>query len=64
GRVRRERPGTDNASLEKQTEGTDNEKRVARYPWQWYLMERDRRVSGTGHYFDSKLCLIKLIGLD
>ncbi|MEQ2174328.1 hypothetical protein GOODEAATRI_006861, partial [Goodea atripinnis] len=30
------------------------EKRVARIPWQWYLLERDRRVSGTGHYFNSK----------
>ncbi|KAL3044605.1 hypothetical protein OYC64_012987 [Pagothenia borchgrevinki] len=30
------------------------EKRIARHPWQWYLMERDKRVSGTGNYFDSK----------
>ncbi|XP_012717162.1 NADH dehydrogenase [ubiquinone] 1 alpha subcomplex subunit 1 [Fundulus heteroclitus] len=30
------------------------EKRIARVPWQWYLMERDSRVSGTGQYFNSK----------
>uniref|UniRef100_A0A3B5QM94 NADH dehydrogenase [ubiquinone] 1 alpha subcomplex subunit 1 n=1 Tax=Xiphophorus maculatus TaxID=8083 RepID=A0A3B5QM94_XIPMA len=30
------------------------EKRIARNPWQWYLMERDKRVSGTDQYFNSK----------
>ncbi|XP_067404270.1 NADH dehydrogenase [ubiquinone] 1 alpha subcomplex subunit 1 [Emydura macquarii macquarii] len=30
------------------------EKRTARYPYQWHLMERDRRVSGVNEYFRSK----------
>ena len=29
------------------------EKRVAHYPYQWYLMERDRRVSGVNRYYVS-----------
>lgn len=31
------------------------EKRIARVPWQWYLMERDKRLSGTGQYHNSKV---------
>ncbi|XP_074863819.1 NADH dehydrogenase [ubiquinone] 1 alpha subcomplex subunit 1 [Carettochelys insculpta] len=30
------------------------EKRVALHPYQWYLMERDRRLSGVNKYFESK----------
>ncbi|XP_018427412.1 PREDICTED: NADH dehydrogenase [ubiquinone] 1 alpha subcomplex subunit 1 [Nanorana parkeri] len=30
------------------------EKRIARFPYQWCLMERDRRVSGEQLYFKSK----------
>ncbi|XP_009995525.1 PREDICTED: NADH dehydrogenase [ubiquinone] 1 alpha subcomplex subunit 1, partial [Chaetura pelagica] len=30
------------------------EKRVARYPFQWTLMERDRRISGVNKYYVSK----------
>ncbi|XP_010188779.1 PREDICTED: NADH dehydrogenase [ubiquinone] 1 alpha subcomplex subunit 1, partial [Mesitornis unicolor] len=30
------------------------EKRIARYPYQWALMERDRRVSGVNKYYVSK----------
>ncbi|XP_035580740.1 NADH dehydrogenase [ubiquinone] 1 alpha subcomplex subunit 1-like [Zalophus californianus] len=30
------------------------EKRVAYYPYQWILMQRDRRVSGVNHYYVSK----------
>ena len=29
-------------------------KRVAHYSYQWYLMERDRRVSGVNRYYVSK----------
>ncbi|XP_004073130.1 NADH dehydrogenase [ubiquinone] 1 alpha subcomplex subunit 1 [Oryzias latipes] len=46
-------PGLATIQIHKFTNG-GKEKRVARVPWQWYLMERDRRVGGTGHYFDSK----------
>uniref|UniRef100_A0A8C3K136 NADH dehydrogenase [ubiquinone] 1 alpha subcomplex subunit 1 n=1 Tax=Calidris pygmaea TaxID=425635 RepID=A0A8C3K136_9CHAR len=30
------------------------EKRIARYPYQWTLMERDRRLSGVNKYYISK----------
>ncbi|XP_030595131.1 NADH dehydrogenase [ubiquinone] 1 alpha subcomplex subunit 1 [Archocentrus centrarchus] len=46
-------PGVATAQIQKFTNG-GKEKRVARVPWQWYLMERDKRVSGTRRYFDSK----------
>ncbi|KAF7228414.1 NADH dehydrogenase [ubiquinone] 1 alpha subcomplex subunit 1 [Nothobranchius furzeri] len=46
-------PGFATNYIHKFTHG-GKEKRVARVPWQWYLMERDKRVSGTGRYFDSK----------
>ncbi|XP_028316283.1 NADH dehydrogenase [ubiquinone] 1 alpha subcomplex subunit 1 [Gouania willdenowi] len=46
-------PGIATMQIHKFTNG-GKEKRVARYPWQWNLMERDRRVSGTGRYFDSR----------
>ncbi|KAM4554829.1 NADH dehydrogenase [ubiquinone] 1 alpha subcomplex subunit 1 [Odontesthes bonariensis] len=46
-------PGIATAQIQKFTNG-GKEKRVARMPWQWYLMERDKRVGGTGRYYDSK----------
>ncbi|XP_069026963.1 NADH dehydrogenase [ubiquinone] 1 alpha subcomplex subunit 1 [Embiotoca jacksoni] len=46
-------PGIATAQIHKLTNG-GKEKRVARIPWQWYLLERDRRVSETGRHFDSK----------
>ncbi|RVE67478.1 hypothetical protein OJAV_G00103360 [Oryzias javanicus] len=46
-------PGLATTHIHKFTNG-GKEKRTARIPWQWYLMERDRRVAGTGNYFDSK----------
>ncbi|XP_054648973.1 NADH dehydrogenase [ubiquinone] 1 alpha subcomplex subunit 1 [Dunckerocampus dactyliophorus] len=46
-------PGVATAQIHKFTNG-GKEKRIARLPWQWYLLERDRRVSGTGQHFDSK----------
>ncbi|XP_037531643.1 NADH dehydrogenase [ubiquinone] 1 alpha subcomplex subunit 1 [Nematolebias whitei] len=30
------------------------EKRVVRNGWQWYMLQRDARVSGTGRSFESK----------
>ncbi|XP_077388709.1 NADH dehydrogenase [ubiquinone] 1 alpha subcomplex subunit 1 [Festucalex cinctus] len=46
-------PGVATAQIHKFTNG-GKEKRVANFPWQWHLMERDRLVSGTGRYYDSK----------
>ncbi|AWP11839.1 NADH dehydrogenase 1 alpha subcomplex subunit 1 [Scophthalmus maximus] len=46
-------PGIATAQIHKFTNG-GKEKRVARVPWHWYLMQRDKRVSGTGEYYDSK----------
>ncbi|XP_068182347.1 NADH dehydrogenase [ubiquinone] 1 alpha subcomplex subunit 1 [Antennarius striatus] len=46
-------PGVCTIQIHKLING-GKEKRIARVPWQWYLMERDRRVSGTGYYSDSK----------
>ncbi|XP_061747992.1 NADH dehydrogenase [ubiquinone] 1 alpha subcomplex subunit 1 [Nerophis ophidion] len=46
-------PGVATAQLHKFCNG-GKEKRIARFPWQYYLMDRDRRVSGTGKYYDSK----------
>ncbi|XP_019934539.1 NADH dehydrogenase [ubiquinone] 1 alpha subcomplex subunit 1 [Paralichthys olivaceus] len=46
-------PGVATAQIHKFTNG-GKEKRIARIPWQWSLMERDKRVSGTGKYYDSK----------
>ncbi|XP_017263698.1 NADH dehydrogenase [ubiquinone] 1 alpha subcomplex subunit 1 [Kryptolebias marmoratus] len=46
-------PGVTTAYIQKYTNG-GKEKRVSRCKWQWYMMERDRRVSGTGHHYDSK----------
>ncbi|KAL7395381.1 hypothetical protein ABVT39_015548 [Epinephelus coioides] len=46
-------PGVATAWIHKGTNG-GKEKRIVRQPWQWYLLERDRRVSGTGRHYDSK----------
>ncbi|KAK0133151.1 NADH dehydrogenase [ubiquinone] 1 alpha subcomplex subunit 1 [Merluccius polli] len=46
-------PGAATIQLHKFTNG-GKEKRVARVPWQWYLMQRDKRVSGSGLYHQSK----------
>ncbi|KAG7265950.1 hypothetical protein CRUP_025864 [Coryphaenoides rupestris] len=45
-------PGLATIHLNKFTNG-GKEKRAARVPWQWALMERDKRVSG-GEYYESK----------
>ncbi|XP_036049431.1 NADH dehydrogenase [ubiquinone] 1 alpha subcomplex subunit 1-like [Onychomys torridus] len=42
-------PGVSTVYIHKFTNG-GKEKRVARFRYQWYLMERDRRVSGVNRY--------------
>ncbi len=44
-----------NILLYKRLFSCSQEKRIARVPYQWYLMERDRRVSGTGVHYESKV---------
>lgn len=39
---------------DRQRRACPQEKRIARYPFQWNLMERDRRVSGVNKYYVSK----------
>ncbi|XP_070819101.1 NADH dehydrogenase [ubiquinone] 1 alpha subcomplex subunit 1 [Chaetodon trifascialis] len=46
-------PGVSTALIHKFTNG-GKEKRIARVPWHWQLMERDRRLSGRGDYHDAK----------
>ncbi|KAM5289743.1 NADH dehydrogenase [ubiquinone] 1 alpha subcomplex subunit 1 [Glossophaga mutica] len=46
-------PGIATAHLHKFSNGR-KEKRVAYYPYQWSLMERDKRVSGVNRYYVSK----------
>ncbi|CAJ1058905.1 NADH dehydrogenase 1 alpha subcomplex subunit 1 [Chelmon rostratus] [Xyrichtys novacula] len=46
-------PGIATAYIHRFTNG-GKEKRIARVPYQWFLMERDKRVSGTGKYYESK----------
>ncbi|XP_015282552.1 PREDICTED: NADH dehydrogenase [ubiquinone] 1 alpha subcomplex subunit 1 [Gekko japonicus] len=46
-------PGLSTVWIHRYTNG-GKEKRVARSPYQWYLMERDRRVSQTNRYYESK----------
>ncbi|XP_028815827.1 NADH dehydrogenase [ubiquinone] 1 alpha subcomplex subunit 1 [Denticeps clupeoides] len=46
-------PGVATAQIHKFTNG-GKEKRVARVPYQWHLMERDRRISGTDQHYNSK----------
>ncbi|XP_034969981.1 NADH dehydrogenase [ubiquinone] 1 alpha subcomplex subunit 1 [Zootoca vivipara] len=46
-------PGVATAYIHKYTNG-HKEKRIARNTYQWYLMQRDKRVSGVNQYYDSK----------
>ncbi|XP_075429492.1 NADH dehydrogenase [ubiquinone] 1 alpha subcomplex subunit 1 [Ascaphus truei] len=46
-------PGLSTNWIHKYTNG-GKEKRIARFSYQWYLMERDKRVSGEQLYFKSK----------
>ncbi|XP_035578572.1 NADH dehydrogenase [ubiquinone] 1 alpha subcomplex subunit 1-like [Zalophus californianus] len=46
-------PGIATAHIHRFSNG-GKEKKVAYYPYQWSLMQRDRRVSGVNHYYVSK----------
>ncbi|KAM4810094.1 NADH dehydrogenase [ubiquinone] 1 alpha subcomplex subunit 1 [Rhinophrynus dorsalis] len=46
-------PGLSTAWIHRFTNG-GKEKRIARFPYQWNLMERDKRVSGEQLYYKSK----------
>uniref|UniRef100_A0A6P8QVN2 NADH dehydrogenase [ubiquinone] 1 alpha subcomplex subunit 1 n=1 Tax=Geotrypetes seraphini TaxID=260995 RepID=A0A6P8QVN2_GEOSA len=46
-------PGITTSYIHRWTNG-GKEKRIARFEYQWYLMERDRRVSGVNIYYKSK----------
>ncbi|XP_048032052.1 NADH dehydrogenase [ubiquinone] 1 alpha subcomplex subunit 1 [Megalobrama amblycephala] len=46
-------PGVATAQIQKFTNG-GKEKRIARVPYHWYLMERDKRVSGSGEHYRAK----------
>ncbi|XP_024422489.1 NADH dehydrogenase [ubiquinone] 1 alpha subcomplex subunit 1 [Desmodus rotundus] len=46
-------PGIATAHIHRYCNG-NKEKRVAYFPYQWHLMERDRRVSGVNRYYVSK----------
>ncbi|XP_063793404.1 NADH dehydrogenase [ubiquinone] 1 alpha subcomplex subunit 1 [Pseudophryne corroboree] len=46
-------PGLSTVYIHRWTNG-GKEKRVARLPYQWYLMKRDERVSGEHLYYKSK----------
>ncbi|XP_028671697.1 NADH dehydrogenase [ubiquinone] 1 alpha subcomplex subunit 1 [Erpetoichthys calabaricus] len=46
-------PGLSTMFIHKLTNGW-KEKRVAQIPYQWYMMERDKRVSGENKYYKSK----------
>ncbi|XP_006003918.1 NADH dehydrogenase [ubiquinone] 1 alpha subcomplex subunit 1 [Latimeria chalumnae] len=46
-------PGIATAQIHKWTNG-GKEKRIARQPYQWHLMERDKRISGVNLYYKSK----------
>ncbi|XP_043913294.1 NADH dehydrogenase [ubiquinone] 1 alpha subcomplex subunit 1 [Protopterus annectens] len=46
-------PGISTIWIHRWTNG-GKEKRIALYPYQWYLMERDRRISGENLYYKSK----------
>ncbi|XP_047402501.1 NADH dehydrogenase [ubiquinone] 1 alpha subcomplex subunit 1-like [Sciurus carolinensis] len=46
-------PGVATAYIHRFTNGS-KEKRVAHFPYQWSLMERDRWVSGVNCYYKSK----------
>uniref|UniRef100_UPI00253FA181 NADH dehydrogenase [ubiquinone] 1 alpha subcomplex subunit 1 n=1 Tax=Euleptes europaea TaxID=460621 RepID=UPI00253FA181 len=46
-------PGLSTTWIQRYTNG-GKEKRFARNTYQWHLMERDRRVSQTNCYYESK----------
>ncbi|XP_044538503.1 NADH dehydrogenase [ubiquinone] 1 alpha subcomplex subunit 1 [Gracilinanus agilis] len=46
-------PGISTILIQKYTNG-GKEKRIARNRYQWSVMERDRRLSGTNRYYESK----------
>ncbi|XP_034037173.1 NADH dehydrogenase [ubiquinone] 1 alpha subcomplex subunit 1 [Thalassophryne amazonica] len=46
-------PGMATTRIHRWTNG-GKEKRAVKVHWDWYLKERDKRVSGTGRYYDSK----------
>ncbi|KAG8448258.1 hypothetical protein GDO86_015375 [Hymenochirus boettgeri] len=46
-------PGFATTWIHRYTNG-GKEKRIARFPYQWNLMERDKRVSGEQIYYKSK----------
>ncbi|XP_073677238.1 NADH dehydrogenase [ubiquinone] 1 alpha subcomplex subunit 1 [Garra rufa] len=46
-------PGIATAQIQKFTNG-GKEKRIVRVPYQWYLMERDKKISGTGAHYHAK----------
>ncbi|KAL4631593.1 NADH dehydrogenase ubiquinone 1 alpha subcomplex subunit 1 [Arapaima gigas] len=46
-------PGIAMAHMNRLTNG-GKEKRITSYSYQYYLMERDKRVSGVGKYYVSK----------
>nr|AAH71358.1 Zgc:86674 [Danio rerio] len=46
-------PGIATAQIQKFTNG-GKEKRVVRAAYQWYLMERDKKVSGCNKHYVSK----------
>ncbi|KAI2656857.1 NADH dehydrogenase [ubiquinone] 1 alpha subcomplex subunit 1 [Labeo rohita] len=46
-------PGIATAQIQKFTNG-GKEKRIIRVPYHWYLMERDKRISGTGAHYHAK----------
>ncbi|RXN07399.1 NADH dehydrogenase [ubiquinone] 1 alpha subcomplex subunit 1 [Labeo rohita] len=57
-------PGIATAQIQKFTNGGKQvhlihfcciqEKRIIRVPYHWYLMERDKRISGTGAHYHAK----------
>uniref|UniRef100_A0A3B4CVS8 NADH dehydrogenase [ubiquinone] 1 alpha subcomplex subunit 1 n=1 Tax=Pygocentrus nattereri TaxID=42514 RepID=A0A3B4CVS8_PYGNA len=49
-------PGVATAEIQKYTNG-GKEKRIARAPYQWYLMQRDKRLSGAGVHYKSKVMI-------
>ncbi|KAM3911999.1 NADH dehydrogenase [ubiquinone] 1 alpha subcomplex subunit 1 [Leptodactylus fuscus] len=46
-------PGISTIYAHRLTNG-GKEKRIARLPYQWYLLQRDKRVSGEQLYYKSK----------
>ncbi|XP_057351842.1 NADH dehydrogenase [ubiquinone] 1 alpha subcomplex subunit 1 isoform X2 [Manis pentadactyla] len=51
-------PGVATAHIHRFSNG-GKEKRIAYYPYQWTLMERDKRISGVNRYYVSKVQLAR-----